>query len=1142
MSKFTTTLKGLMALALGSFALSASALPTISPAPTDGAFAENTTWYVWNAPLAGHKGYIVNRPSFRNESDTQFKLTDEIVNPANSEMRAYLGDEGLWCITGSETDGYTFYNKAAGVSKVLGVAKTGGASAASGLYDFDNVPEEINTKFIIEDANSSGNYTLKLKDAANSAVLNDRDGNLAIYETSDYAGDEGSAFQFRAFADFAATLSSEYLTTDESNPKFILIKNARLNQYVRASGTTQLAVVGDLGGNAISYNYADALWYFVPVGGPREIKCGDGSVRLFTPVYIKNYTQPGRAFDTFASEPFTANGRVYYLTALTQDGYTGYAIMKQNADTGFRPANQDDAWHGYVSEYIGKYKVGDAGSVFSFEKASENKIEGTKQNYIAQTKIDFKAASELLARILDTFAGGTTTTEFEARVDAAQTLEDLMLLKDENIYSKLDRKVLYLVANGRSDEQGKYIYLDKNDNRFRATTHKCVLGKWQLVQRSGGNNFYLRNIATDTYISAQSGNQASSATSAPTNQLPLEFVLHKDGNGFVLKQVGYPTVMKIGTAVNDHLQYQTNIADPSNLSDLAYSFSFEPANIAESAIEDNNTLCVIRSKRGKVEEDSYAFNENVKYPGSLVTAYHADRELARERVEYRNGAHLEVYGPGSVWKFVKVGEGWKIYSLIGEQTDATQNKGLKVVNGYVDVVADPDVFYLKEVTDANDPYAMPNVYALCTAQEGGQYVTVSDVNDHGDYFLTLGNTAPTTAADDAASFYIEGIGKIHTESEPKGANPEKEYIDYARELHMFKSISPVLDDEDMEYILAEKEGYNYANIGSIAEANDFMAKGDMTASSRAFQRLDGKMIRLQNRMYNTYYLFSNTGAPDWNNPLAGTASLNDDFTLTSIWVVELPESAARTTDDAARMRQFRLRNLATGNYVMSNLQTGTVENAQTLTVRRRASLDGNDFFLALTKDYERNTALYFNGTSGALLTTSWGSNSAEVAHWTVVNAVSEDVPTVTLAKSTTIDDTYELTIEGATGVNDIEWIGKATIEEVTPQRVLNAGQNEIELTAADGKISGNIGENLSSDLGDRKFIVKLPAGLLTMGTNVSPAVEQSFTVKSDGSVTGIREVNAAEKGAEVIYDLQGRRVSKASKGVYIINGVKTLVR
>ncbi len=50
-------------------------------------------------------------------------------------------------------------------------------------------------------------------------------------------------------------------------------------------------------------------------------------------------------------------------------------------------------------------------------------------------------------------------------------------------------------------------------------------------------------------------------------------------------------------------------------------------------------------------------------------------------------------------------------------------------------------------------------------------------------------------------------------------------------------------------------------------------------------------------------------------------------------------------------------------------------------------------------------------------------------------------------------------------------------------------------------------------------------------------------VSEENKTTGISEVVAGgENGVEVIYDLQGRRVANASKGIFIINGVKTLVK
>ena len=1162
MSKFTTTLKGLMALALGSFYLSASALPTISPAPTGGAFAENTTWYYWDAPRKGG-GFIANDDSYRNAAKTQFVLSNTLVPE---------GDAGLWCIVGNETDGYQFYNKAAGTDKVFGVESTGGAGAKSNMYTDGTTGVTTRFLFVDGEGDSAGNYIIKLKrDDSGIRILNDRneveplyEHNLALWEDpsgNGWKSNDGSTFRFREEVS-TKTLPENFLTTDESNPNYFFIKNLRKdnNKYIVVNDNrTAIGSMASISSNESTYNDAGALWYFVADGDARALVCGDKVTRYVTPVKIKNLIRPGRNFHQFnTTYPFIEEGRTYYLFVHTdEEGTTGFAIMKSD---GANPTSNVSSWHLPASGDCTYWKsVGATGSLFDFEEADKNKIAGTELNYLVGVKNSLKNTISLVDKVMGT-ESSAIPDDVKNSIDGMQKLSEVEGVTNSVmsvVTPLLNRKVVYVVSNGRkADNKSKYIYLDPATGESKAANHKCVRGKWQFVQNGTGNSFMLRNISTDRYWSVNAGNTATSELDCPRNQYTFKLIGHKDGEGFVLKYISNNSCMYINNADTDKVNF-TVVADPSNVSERKYSFSFEPANIneteLEAAVSDDdatNDYFVIRSRLGKYEEDSYYFNENVKYPGSLVTAYPADRELARKRAGsgYHNGAHLEMYSPGSVWKFVKDGEGWKIYSLIGAQKEGG-NKGLKVVDydgtEYVDVAAEPTTFYLKAITASADEFATPDTYALCTAKEGGKYVTVSDTNDHGDYFLTLSATAPTTNAQDPAAFLIESIGEIHD-----GVNPEKEYVDYAKELHMFKSIAPVLDAEDMEYILAEKGDYkdNLNSITTIAQANEFMALGDMTASSRAFQRLDGKMIRLQNRALPTYYLFSNTAVDaQYNNPLAGTANLGDDQTLTSIWVVELPESAARTTDDAARMRQFRLRNLATGSYVMSNLQTGTVEKAQTLTVRRRTSLDGNDFFLALTKDYERNTALKFDRNENGLYTTTWGANSEASSHWTPELAVSTTAPTVTLIKNQ-VTDKYILTVAAPDGATmtptGITWIGNATIEETPAANGVSAlaldGVTDVTLTETSGNYTAEF-EGLGSTDTDKHYTVKLPAGMFAIGNNVSPAVTANLTLAKETS-TGIREVNAAEKGADVIYDLQGRRVSKASKGVYIINGVKTLVK
>lgn len=121
MKKFTF----LLSLLLAFVGVTASAQDLkISGAPEGGNWAANTQWYLirmaatdnWH-PNAGYLG-----TEEANFSDTDLR-TDQTATPTT--------DKGLWCIVGNAADGYKFYNKGEGTSKVLGIASGGKAK----LYD-----------------------------------------------------------------------------------------------------------------------------------------------------------------------------------------------------------------------------------------------------------------------------------------------------------------------------------------------------------------------------------------------------------------------------------------------------------------------------------------------------------------------------------------------------------------------------------------------------------------------------------------------------------------------------------------------------------------------------------------------------------------------------------------------------------------------------------------------------------------------------------------------------------------------------------------------------------------------------------------------------------------------------------------------
>ena len=115
MKKFTFLLS--LLLAFVGVTASAQSL-TISDAPSsDGTWASNTQWYLIRVALTD--GYHPN---------AGFLSTDENYVNANglllSNKTVPTNDKGLWCIVGDNTNGYKFYNKGEGTTKVLGISET----------------------------------------------------------------------------------------------------------------------------------------------------------------------------------------------------------------------------------------------------------------------------------------------------------------------------------------------------------------------------------------------------------------------------------------------------------------------------------------------------------------------------------------------------------------------------------------------------------------------------------------------------------------------------------------------------------------------------------------------------------------------------------------------------------------------------------------------------------------------------------------------------------------------------------------------------------------------------------------------------------------------------------------------------------
>lgn len=196
MKKFTFLLS--LLLAFVGVTASAQSLK-FSDAPSDGTWASNTQWYLIRVAYTDDyhpkAGYLNTEDGYTNGNG--LLLNNDAVPTT---------DKGLWCIVDDETNGYKFYNKGEGTSKVLGV------SGWSKMYDVSST-DDIAMSFDIASSTAiSKAHCVKFHGKSDGDYWwnnSDRSGCHLSYWKNDASttGTKGNAFYFIPVSDLA---SAEY--------------------------------------------------------------------------------------------------------------------------------------------------------------------------------------------------------------------------------------------------------------------------------------------------------------------------------------------------------------------------------------------------------------------------------------------------------------------------------------------------------------------------------------------------------------------------------------------------------------------------------------------------------------------------------------------------------------------------------------------------------------------------------------------------------------------------------------------------------------------------------------------------------------------------------------------------------------------
>ena len=242
MKKVFTLFCALMVTALFSGVANAQS-PVVfqtSPEPTSTSFAEGTHWYIMKLDNKFVTIENVDGENIKLTADNE--LTNTHINSGADQ----------WCIVGDATNGYKFYNKNAGASKVFGIKnirinENEGGYARTQMYastttnSTDN--DGVGTLFDIKTKNNVNNvYYVSLKGTTNR-YWNQRDGYVSYWIHNDAYGNGGSQVRlydpstYWSFSNYASWANNAPVgTTPFTYPE------SAVNTFKEAVTTAQNAV------------------------------------------------------------------------------------------------------------------------------------------------------------------------------------------------------------------------------------------------------------------------------------------------------------------------------------------------------------------------------------------------------------------------------------------------------------------------------------------------------------------------------------------------------------------------------------------------------------------------------------------------------------------------------------------------------------------------------------------------------------------------------------------------------------------------------------------------------------------------------------------------------------------------------------
>lgn len=641
-----------------------------SPKPGD-TFDANTHWFIMTL----------------NGKFITTTVTDDAGNfkVSSTNVADISTDAAWWCVVEDATNGYTFYNKAAGTKKVLGLQnltgpetdpnlKTYGKSRAK-MYDATTANSTELEKFgIIFDFKTKSTDTEKcyyvcLK--GTDRYLNDRNSYLAYWNSSEGLGDGGSRVRLyntsTYWYDRYSLSSYQTLATNAHNN----IGTTAFTYPESVVTTFENLVNEKLGSGSTNITYEDAI----------QLDAAKTTLRksINGPAANKIYKLLNQFQGNYVHAPsFWTAGQVFPLNRTANDRSIGF-IFEKNADGTYKVKSAD------TGMYVGAYVNGGYTSTASKDDAVNCYIYAYRD---CDSKIIIGTTNDLNG---NEWFHGNGTKLFNYPASGANSCWQCTEVSVEDFKALTDTRCSFTLLPGVGDNEAVIAALNTYNrevtktvedwNSLANTVNGVLNGKYYRIKNLRDNKKDEENYT----ILATDGN-LKPKMHQPTQSKYLVSTIwkFKVGNGgLLLSNVNNPN-QYVAALTNASVAAQGGTANNFTASDNAELFVLSKA--------DNVDYYVIRDVKGNLlnGEDSGNFPINywngglgenagsVKWQINEVTSLEVDLHAAEGK------SYASVYLPFSI---SSVNDGVKAYVAkepeTNEVTFTETTHGVKAKNGFL---------------------------------------------------------------------------------------------------------------------------------------------------------------------------------------------------------------------------------------------------------------------------------------------------------------------------------------------------------------------------------------------------------------------------------------------------------------------------